>query len=311
MSQIVSIGTAIPENKYSQDDILQFMLSVMPEKAAKERRLLSYIFKRSGISNRHSVLPDFNLNNKTTCLFQSGKCLTPKVERRMQVFNEKAPELLIKAIDQCLENIDRGDITHIITVSCTGLSTPGLDVVLIEQMGLAASVERSSVNFMGCHGGFHALKQAFYICSHNSKANVLIADVELSTIHFQNNTSSNEMLANTLFADGAAAVLVSGLDSIYNSEIKINNFHSKLVLKGKSAMTWKVSSQGFLMNLSTQIPDLISEDFHQILAPVFKEDLPNFDIGQVIWAFHPGGLRVLDSIIKTTEHCKRTNVGLL
>lgn len=297
MSRIVSIGTAVPEYKHSQDDILKFMLRAMPKEAEKEKRLLSYIFKKSGISNRYSVLPDFNMTNDAA-LFGLQQDLVPSVEDRMQIYLQKAPELLVKAIDKCLENVDRNQITHIITVSCTGLSAPGLDVELVDQLGLADSVERSCVNFMGCHGGFHALKQAFYICSHHPHANVLIADVELSTIHFQNNTSNDEMLANTLFADGAAAVLVSGVDSDYSSEVDINNFHSKLVLKGKSAMAWNVSSQGFLMNLSTQVPDLISHDFQQLLKPVFEKDLPNLNIDDVIWAFHPGGLRVLDSITK-------------
>lgn len=298
MSQIVSIGTAVPEHKYSQQEILQYMIGAMSTGDSKERRLLSYIFRKSGIENRYSVLPDFRNNGKAADLFKSGKGITPNVEDRMQVFNQKAPHLLIKAIDDCLEHIDRNEITHVITVSCTGLSAPGLDVELIDHIGVNETVERSAVNFMGCHGGFHALKQAFYICSHHPYANVLIADVELSTIHFQNNTSSDNMLANTLFADGAAAVLVCGTESKYKSDIKITNFRSKLVRKGKSAMAWKISSQGFLMNLSTQVPGLISEDFHQILKPIFEQDLPDYKLEEVLWAFHPGGIRVLESITK-------------
>jgi len=298
MGEIVSIGTAVPDHKYSQDDILQFMLSAMPSEARKERRLLSYIFRKSEIVNRHSVIPDFDVKKEEAELFLSSESMTPRVEDRMKIFNQKAPVLLSKAIDKCLNNIDRSAITHIITVTCTGLSAPGLDVTLVENLGIADDVQRSSVNFMGCHGGFYALKQAFYICSHQKNANVLIADVELSTIHFQNNTSNDDMLANTLFADGAAAVLVSGENSKYGGDFKIANFHSKLLLKGKAAMAWKISSHGFLMNLSTQVPDLISEDFHQILKPIFEEDLPNHNLDDVLWAFHPGGVRVLESITK-------------
>ncbi len=298
MSRIVSIGTAIPYYKYSQDEILEFMVAAMPTEAIKERRLLSYIFRKSGIANRYSVLPDFNVNTEAADLFGSEGSLIPSVEDRMQVFNQCAPKLLIKAIDKCLHDIDRKTITHIITVSCTGLAAPGLDVELTDQLGLSDTVERSAVNFMGCHGGFHAMRQAFYICSHYPKANVLIADVELSTIHFQKNTSSDEMLANTLFADGAAAVLVSGEESVYDSDVCISDFHSKLVLKGKSAMAWEVSSQGFLMNLSTQVPALISDDFDQVLKPIFEDSLQGYDKSEVIWAFHPGGIRVLDSITK-------------
>jgi len=298
MGQIVSIGTAVPEYKYSQEDILQFMLKGMPEQTVKERRLLSFIFKKSGISNRYSILPDFDLNNEKSDLFHQSDAMITDVEDRMRLFNEKAPSLLTKAIDKCLNGVDRSDITHIITVTCTGLSAPGLDVELTDLLDLSDSVERSAVNFMGCHGGFHAMRQAHYICNQHPSANVLIADVELSTIHFQKNTSSDEMLANTLFADGAAAVLVSGADSKYHSKVKVTNFHSKLILKGKSAMAWKISSHGFLMNLSTQVPDLISKDFHRIVKSIFENDLVDYSLDEVIWAFHPGGVRVLESITK-------------
>ena len=300
MSQIVSIGTAVPDYKYSQDEILQYMLSVMPSEAIKQKRLLLHIFKKSEIANRYSVIPDFNLHNTSKDLFKSIDA-PASIEDRMLIFNQKAPTLLTNAVNKCLKDIDRKAITHIITVTCTGLSAPGLDVDLVEQLGFADDVQRSSVNFMGCHGGFHALRQAFYICSHNPIANVLIADVELSTIHFQNNMSSDNMLANTLFADGAAAVLVSGENSQYVGDYNITNFYSKLVLKGKAAMAWKISSHGFLMNLSTQVPELISEDFHQILKPIFEDDLPDCDLDEVLWAFHPGGVRVLESITKIAK----------
>jgi predicted naringenin-chalcone synthase len=296
MSQLVSIGTAVPEYKYTQEKILQFMLKGMDEQSDKERRLLSFIFKKSGIAHRHSILPDFDLDTEKSALFRDSS--TTNVEDRMELFNAKAPLLLSKAIDKCLNGIDHKDITHIISVSCTGLSAPGLDVELTDLLKLSDTVERSAVNFMGCHGGFHAMRQAHYICSHQPTANVLIADVELSTIHFQKNTSSDEMLANTLFADGAAAVLVSGAESSYQSKLKVANFHSKLVLKGKAAMAWKISSQGFLMNLSTQVPNLISADFHRIIKTIFAHDLPDYGMDEVLWAFHPGGVRVLESITK-------------
>jgi predicted naringenin-chalcone synthase len=270
----------------------------MPNGAIKEKRLLSFLFRKSEIANRHSVIPDFNLKCAAPELFLSNKTSTPSIDARMQIYCDKAPILVSKAIDKCLKGIENKDITHVITVTCTGLAAPGLDVDIVERLGLSDMVQRSSVNFMGCHGGFHALKQAFYICQHQKNANVLIASVELSTIHFQSDTSSDHMLANTLFADGAAAVLISGDDSLHHGNYKIANFHSKLLLKGKSAMAWKISSRGFLMNLSTQVPELISDDFHQILTPIFEKYLPNHVFNDVLWAFHPGGVRVLESITK-------------
>ena len=295
MSRIVSIGTAVPEHKHLQADILQFMLNAMPVNAEKDKRLLSSVFSHSGIESRYSVLPDFALNNDKDTLFHSNNG-TPILEERMQVFEDEALKLSILAVKKCLSNIDYQSISHIITVTCTGMSAPGLDTSLVEQLGLNDDVERSSVNFMGCHGGFHAMKQAFYICNHNPNANVLIADVELSTIHFQKNMTTDNMLANTLFADGAAAMLVSGKESSNQAVMEISNFHSKIILKGKSSMAWKTSSNGFLMTLSTKVPELIGKEFLKIMSPIFKNDLSGINISEMLWAIHPGGIKILESI---------------
>src|SRR6185437_7951648 len=116
----------------------------------------------------------------------------------------------IKAVEK-IQNFHsiKKTITHIITVTCTGLFAPGLDIELIRYLGLNTNIERSSINFMGCNAAILALKNADYICKSNPNATVLIVCTELCTLHFQKKYNDDYLLSNMLFGDGCAAVLVT------------------------------------------------------------------------------------------------------
>ena len=164
----------------------------------------------------------------------------------MKSFREHAAPLSLKAIDDCLKISKIKSITHLITVSCTGMSAPGLDLELIELLNLPATTWRTSINFMGCYAAIHALKLADVICKTDAKANVLIVCVELCTLHFQKKYTPDNISSGILFGDGAAAVLVSG-----NKEIEgmnIDHFYSSVSFKSKQEMVWELSSTGFLVN---------------------------------------------------------------
>src|SRR5690606_2222311 len=144
-------------------------------------------------------------------------------------------------------NLDKATlskITHLITVSCTGMAAPGIEMMLHEQLGLNKNLHRSAINFMGCYAAVHALKQAHYIANAEKNALVLIVSVELCTLHFQKDDSIDALTSSLLFADGAAAVLVANND--YASEgIEIKSFYSEVITRGKKDMAWELSSEGF------------------------------------------------------------------
>ena len=126
----------------------------------------------------------------------------------MQIYKENALGLAINAINDCLSHVQSfklSQITHLITVSCTGMYAPGLDIEIVQTLQLNSSTKRTAINFMGCYGAFNALKVAESICKADENATVLIVSVELCTIHFQKNMSLDNMISNAIFADGAAA----------------------------------------------------------------------------------------------------------
>ena len=299
MSKIVSIGTAVPSFRHNQKDILSFMQNVYAMNEVDKRKL-KFLYNQSAIDTRYSVLPDYSLNACDWEFYPATENLEPfpDLELRMKWFNKTAPALTVNAIENCIENkISTEEITHLITVSCTGLSAPGLDLQVVEAMNLSPDIFRTSVNFMGCYAAIHGLKLADIFCRQDKSAKVLIVCTELCTLHFQKENTIDNIASSLLFGDGSAAVLVMH-DDTKEDGLRINNFYSEIAFKGKEDMSWQLSSSGFLMTLSGYVPDLIEEDFNKLLTNALKNAGCNIeDISH--WCMHPGGKRILNAIEKS------------
>ncbi len=294
MSKIISIGTALPQYRHKQAEVFDFMQTVYAPPTA-EKRKLRYLYNHCGIEYRYSVVPDFSLPAAQWQFFTPAENLEPfpSLDERMQCFHQNAAPLSVKAVHDCLKDFKEIQVTHLITVSCTGMSAPGLDLELLELLDLPLTTWRTSINFMGCYAAIHALKLADIICKADNTANVLIVCVELCTLHFQKDYSEDNITSSLLFGDGAAAVLVTGVDR--QPGLHIDHFYSMVSLKGKKDMVWEMSSKGFLMTLSGYIPSLIEEDFDGFVsgalsnASLKKEDITH-------WCIHPGGKRILEAV---------------
>jgi predicted naringenin-chalcone synthase len=301
LSKIISIGTAIPAHKHQQEDIMHFMQNVYAMNET-EKRKLKFLYHQSGIETRHSVVADYNKNINEWKFYPHSENLEPfpSLELRMIWYNKYAPPLSVDAIRDCIDgNIPARDITHLITVSCTGMSAPGLDLQVMELMDLPKNIYRTSVNFMGCYAAIHAMKLADAICKHDTGAKVVIVCTELCTLHFQKEPTTDNIASSLLFADGAAAVLITH-DSFNNKGLYIDNFYSEVVTKGKKDMAWELSSTGFLMTLSGYVPDLIEEDFESLVSRALQHAKKTAkDITD--WCIHPGGRRIVDVIAKTLQ----------
>ena len=294
MSKILSIGIGLPEFKHRQDDILDFMQMVYALDEPGKRKL-KFLYKQSGIDYRYSVIPDYSLPAGQWTFFQASENLEPfpSLEQRMQCYRDHAPRLSEQAIRDCLGEFPIEKITHLITVSCTGMSAPGLDLELLELLELPATTFRTSVNFMGCYAAVHALKIADAFCKSDPDANVLIVCTELSTLHFQKKPTIDNLTSSLLFGDGSAAVLVTGNDAAEG--LYLDHFFSKAVLKGKKDMAWELSSSGFLMTLSGYVADLIEGDFNELVCDaLLQTNLNKEDIAH--WCIHPGGKKVLGAV---------------
>lgn len=299
MSKIVSIGTAVPSYCHQQTDILSFMQQVfaLPE---VEKRKLRFLYSQSGISKRYSVIGDYSRPVNEWKFYPQSEGLEPfpTLEQRMNLYAKHAAPLSVDAIRNCLQgHAHPKEITHLLTVSCTGMSAPGLDLQVLELMDFDKSIFRSSINFMGCYAAIHALKLADAICTAERHARVMIVCTELCTLHFQREVTLDNMASSLLFGDGSAAVLVSG-DNTGMNGLHLDGFYPTVIQKGKRDMAWELSSTGFLMTLSGYVPDLIEEDFAWIVNGVAeKENIKAMNITH--WCIHPGGKRILEAIQKS------------
>jgi predicted naringenin-chalcone synthase len=231
LSKIVSIASAVPPYRHQQEDILQFMEQVSAQ-PPEEQRKLRYLYRHSGIDIRYSVIPDYSRDMHDWKFYPQTEGLEPfpNLETRMDWYRKYAPLLSVDAIRRCLEHGYRdADITHLITVSCTGMSAPGLDLQLMEHLDLPRNVYRSSVNFMGCYAAIHALKMGDMICKTTTDARVLIVCTELCTLHFQREATLDHMASGLLFADGAAAVLMTP-DNSPGKGLNLDGFYSEVVM---------------------------------------------------------------------------------
>jgi predicted naringenin-chalcone synthase len=294
LSKIVSIGTAVPQYRHEQQDILDFMQRVYALDEAN-RRKLKFLYRQSGIETRYSVIPDYSLPAAEWKFYTPSENLEPfpRLEERMDWYRRNAAGLSMNAIKNCLDKLPAQSITHLITVSCTGLSAPGLDIELLDLLQLPVTTHRTSINFMGCYAAIHAMKLADAITRADANASVLIVCTELCTLHFQKEHTVDNITSSLLFADGAAALLISGNYELPG--LRMDNFYSVVAPKGRSDMAWELSSSGFQMTLSGYVANLIEEDFGGLVndslqaAKLQKEQVTH-------WCIHPGGKKILEAV---------------
>jgi len=293
VSYIRAIETALPDNCFSQETFTDFYLQSTDDET--ERRKIQIVSRRSGIRERYSVIRDFGVQPADFEFFAPNRSLLPEptLSSRMQLYRKHAVALSAKAVRR-IKGFDRirKEITHLITVTCTGLFAPGNDIDLINELQLNATISRTGINFMGCNAAIIALRQADTICKADPSASVLIVCTELCSIHFQKRYNDDYILSNLIFGDGAAAVLVSGKPAAQQEQaIQVSRFDSIVAYHGYNDMAWQLSETGFIMNLSSYVSSIIKEN----MQPLFEAiGLKPQEIHQ--WAIHPGGKKILDDV---------------
>ena len=293
-SAIVAIGVANPRHQYRQMDIAEFITAGLPEKSA-EKRLIKSVYKAAGIDFRYSVLDQRDEASGCHHFFSGDAAIpTPGTAARMKIYHDHALTLALTAIRNCfasLDHFDAGTITHVITVSCTGMYAPGIDIEIVQKLQLNSTIKRTAINFMGCYGAFNGIKVANDICLANPAAVVLLVCVELCTIHFQNNRNMDNIVANAIFADGAAAVVIQA-NSSYDKYFNLVDFHCNLMPQTSKDMAWKISDYGFDIVLSSYVPDVIQAGISEFVDDLLgRNALVKSDIN--FFAIHPGGLKIL------------------
>lgn len=317
---ISGLGTAVPQFSIAQEAMAAFSSRLCCNDVRQAERL-QLIFAHSGVNRRYSTLlegesTDGNVPQSLYSLDAKGR--GPTTGRRMQAYEAGAPPLAIAAAKNALADagLAPGDVTHLVSVSCTGFMAPGIDLALQEGLGLKPTVERTHLGFMGCHGALNGLKVARGCLAVEPQARVLVCAVELCTLHFFTEWDQEKMVANALFADGAAAVICESLpvttgraragdspqsDTAHNSPNtrdepwNLTAVGTVRIPDSATAMTWRIGDFGFEMGLSRRIPELIAVHLRTwVVSWLDRQGMRLSDVGS--WAVHPGGPRILDAV---------------
>jgi len=292
--ELLGCGTARPAHTWDQRQALEF---AQRRGTASERdpRALEALFRRSGVVQRGIAAAD--------AFYPLQRA--PTTAERMQQYLPLALPLALEASRVALAEArcDAEDVTHLVTVSCTGFTAPGLDLALLAGLGLSPRVQRLHVGFMGCHGLLNALGAARSFArpaaagapgSRGPAPRVLVCSAEICSLHFRYGLPAEEAVSHALFADGAAA-LVFGAGGSGGGAWRLAATGSLLLPESHDAMSWRVGDHGFEMQLSPRVPDLVGRH----LRPWLQEWLAEHALRpeQVAsWAIHPGGPRVLDDV---------------
>ena len=303
---IQGIGTAVPPHKIGQK-AHHAVLEAANGISREQRLILRQIYYKSGIDYRYSVLPEFSGDDGSeNQVFHPGDEFDPApVGRRMEIFEEHAVGLALEAAADCfaqLPKFDKKSITHLITFSCTGMYAPGLDIQLVEQLDLERSTERTCINFMGCYAAINALKSANYICKSEQDAVVMLAGVELCSLHYQKSNETNQVIANALFGDGAAVLIVSAktLREAGNPGLCLRSFYSEFEQSASQEMVWRIGDAGFDLRLTPEVPNVVSTNIKALMDKLFaKTEIDQNDVD--FYAIHPGGMKILQACEKALE----------
>jgi predicted naringenin-chalcone synthase len=302
---ILGIGTALPDAVIDKHDALLLARSLC-NGTQEQETWLQAIYDGSGINTRRFCLGEQVVRDVIDGTNYSNSAFIPKkipgyrgptTGQRMQLYAQLAPPLALSASRAAIEQscIETEKITHVVTVSCTGFVAPGVDQVLIDGMGLSRGVERTHVGYMGCHGALNGLRVARAYVDANPNARVLLCAVELCCLHYYYGWDPQKIIANALFADGAAAMIVGPPNAIEDDSWRLTATGSCLFPNSDSAMTWTIGDHGFEMTLSRQVPAIIAEGLHPWLVEWLGAK--NRKVEEIkSWAVHPGGPRILDAV---------------
>jgi predicted naringenin-chalcone synthase len=299
---IRGIGTALPTHSIGQAEAAA-VAKIICCRNQEDEAVLSSLYRHTEIDARHMV---FNgqvvedvLQGKTesgSVFLPSGKGdLGPTTRQRMQQYMEVAVPLALEAADRALKQarLEPTALTHLVIVSCTGFSAPGLDFALINGLGLPPTIERVQIGFMGCHGAINGLRVAQAFADAQPDARILLCAVELCSLHYYYGWDPKRMVANALFADGAAAVV--GDRGSLGESWRVTSTGSYLFPNTAYAMTWDIGDHGFEMTLSTRVPGLIATHLRPWLSYWLQQN--GLNLGPVAsWAVHPGGPRILSAV---------------
>lgn len=305
------LSTAVPPTILPQPAVRD-VFRAQPGLNRLAQRIIGTSFDVSGIERRYTVLEELTFDDRgdDPIFFDrsTGELMLPGTKARNEIYAVEATKLYLEAARLAIAatpGVDAADITHVVTVSCTGFYAPGPDYMLVRDLGLGPAVQRYHLGFMGCYASMPALRNAVQFCEADPDAVVLVVSVELCTLHLRSSNDPDTIVASSLFADGAGAGIVTARPlEAGERAFALDRFETRITPVGEGDMAWKIGDHGFEMVLSNAVPAIIDDHITGALEPLFA---PDVDLADALstdaaservahWAIHPGGRSILDKV---------------
>lgn len=295
-ASIIGIGTAVPDTQLTQSAVRD-LFAGQPDLDRVTRRIIGAAFDQSAIETRHAVLPELVSGGSEFVDADTRKIGMPGTGVRNSVYAREAPKLFAAAARDAIARarISADDITHVVTASCTGFFAPGPEFRLVRDLGLRTTVSREHLGFLGCAAAIPALRSAARICAADPSALVLVVCAEICTIHLRSSPDPDQIVSSAVFADGAAAAIVTAAPAAGIPRLDLDRFATAITEDGEAAMGWTIGDHGFEMTLTAEVPRVVGREVNAALAPLREE-------GPIdLWAVHPGGRSILDRVEAACE----------
>ncbi len=285
MAQILSVGTSVPPYELKQEEVRQFAHKMFAERFSDIDRLL-HIFENTAIERRRF--------SKERAWFEQDHSFSERNREYIEIACQLGEEAILHCLNQV--QLTPSEVDHLIFVSTTGLATPSIDAHLINRLEMNPYVKRTPVWGLGCAGGAAGLARAYEIARADPESKVLLLTLELCGLTFRRkDLSKSNLVATSLFADGAAAVLVTGEKVTLPNKAKgprILDTMSMIWPDSLDVMGWEMKDDGFKVVFSKDIPTIVRREVRAVVDSFLsRSGLSLDDIGCYIT--HPGGKKVL------------------
>jgi len=274
-----ALQTVVPPTVLIQEQVRD-VFAAQPDLSRLAQRLVTTSFNMSGIETRHTVIEELTLDadGADPQFFDpvTRRLLVPSTRVRNELYIVEATKLFVEAARRALEacpDVEAADVTHVVTVSCTGFYAPGPDYMIVRELGLSPATQRYHLGFMGCYASMPALRTAKQFVEADPDAVVLVVSAELCSLHLRTSSDPDTIVASSLFSDGAAAGIVSNRAPAPGEKaLGLDLFETVITPVGEGDMAWKIGDEGFEMVLSTYVPHIIDEHIEGALAPLVARD---------------------------------------
>ena len=304
LARIAGVGTAVPGNSYSQQEVLEIF-------EIKDPRVRS-VFLNSAIERRFLTLPPEGPDGARVMEVQGELLAKHKAQ---------AVDMGVRAVQECLKDTgaDLSDIGYLCCVTTTGFLTPGLSALIIRELGIDPHTSRLDVVGMGCNAGLNALNAVNgWARAHPGRLALMVCSEACSAAYVFDGTMRTSVV-NSLFGDGAAAVALMADEPRAappsDEGPRIVKFASYIVTDAIDAMRydWDGQQDRFSFFLDPQVPYVVGAHAERVVDRLLSgTGLRRSDISH--WLVHSGGKKVIDAVgvnLGLTRHDVRHTTSVL